>query len=220
MQGHRNAEPICLADEGAADLVDLGRPPRLDVLEHRRVVTAAPLGRVDVHLPGILVQLDFGRRRDALALLDELVDEVTEVLLPLPGGEVRVVREPGERSDRVDGRVEDQLRPLARQEVAERTGLQLGANQLVGHLLDERERRLAVGPEPGLRVEDVLDLGVGMARAAHESDGRDQRPGSTGCERRLGAEPVLHGHHRCTRPVAGQAVGHRLELGRLGRDDG
>src|SRR5205085_485138 len=99
---------------------DLGRPPRRDVLEHRRVVAAAALRCEDVHLPGVLMELDPGGRGDPLALLDQAVDEVAEVAGVLALGEVAVVRKAGERGDGVDGRGEDQLRPLGRAQVGER----------------------------------------------------------------------------------------------------
>ena len=92
--------PLRLADERAGDQVDLGRPVRFDVLEHGRVVRAAAPRREHVHLPRVVVELDAGRRRDRLALVDQVVDEVAEVGRALLGREVRVVREPGQRRRR------------------------------------------------------------------------------------------------------------------------
>src|SRR4051794_36265497 len=68
-----------LAYEGAGDQVDLGGPTGFDVLEHRGIVGGASPGREDVHLPGIVVQLDPCGLRDRLALVDEGVDEVAEI---------------------------------------------------------------------------------------------------------------------------------------------
>ena len=64
-----------------------------DVLEHRRIVRRPPPRRVDVHLPRILVELDPRRRRDRLALVDEVVDEVPEIGRLVLGGEVGIVRQ-------------------------------------------------------------------------------------------------------------------------------
>src|SRR2546430_6991851 len=69
VQRHLHACPRRLADERAGDVLDLGRPVRLDVLEHRRVVAAAALGGEDIHLPPGLLQLHPRRRGDPLALL-------------------------------------------------------------------------------------------------------------------------------------------------------
>src|ERR671918_1611900 len=119
VQRNGNAELLRLADERARDQVDLRRAAGLDVLEHRRIVGAATPGGEDVHLPRILVERDSGGLRDPLALLDELVDEVAEIGRELPVGEVVVVRKAGEGRYRVDGGVEDQLRPLGGAQVGE-----------------------------------------------------------------------------------------------------
>src|SRR5689334_16372650 len=77
----RSGHPMALRFpyECARDQVDLGAPASLDVLEHRWIVRAAPLGGEHVHLPRVVVQLDAGRVRDRLALLDQVEDEVAEV---------------------------------------------------------------------------------------------------------------------------------------------
>src|SRR5437667_520550 len=49
VQRHLDACLRRLANESAGDVLDLGRPVRLDVLEHRRIVAAAALGGQDVH---------------------------------------------------------------------------------------------------------------------------------------------------------------------------
>src|SRR5947208_8783584 len=55
VQRHLDACLRRFANEGAGDVLDLGRPARLHVLEHRRVMAAAALGGKDVHLPRVLV---------------------------------------------------------------------------------------------------------------------------------------------------------------------
>src|SRR5512133_989980 len=205
-----------LPDQRAVDRLDLGRAVSLDVLEHRRVVPAAPFGRMDVHLPRVLVESDACRPRYPLAFLDEVVDEEAEVTRLLAGGEVRVVREAGKRGHGVHGRVEDQLRPLRWAEVFERPRLQAGGDDQLGRLLDERVRGFAIRSKPRLGVEDVLDVRVRVACAAHEGDRRDHP--SAG-EELLGTEPVLHCHHRRAWPVAGKPLRNGWELGSLGRDD-
>ena len=60
---------------------------RADVLEHRRHVGVVPLGgerlapadRVDVHLPGIFVELDAGGGGNRLPLVHQVADEMAEV---------------------------------------------------------------------------------------------------------------------------------------------
>ena len=83
MEGNRHAVTPRLAHERAVDRLELGRPARLDVLEHRREVPVATLGREDVHLPRVVVHLDAGRERDGAALVDEVADEVAEIGEPL-----------------------------------------------------------------------------------------------------------------------------------------
>ena len=123
-------------------------------------------------------------RRDRLALVDEAVDEVAEVARSRPPARSGVVREPRERGDRIHGRVEDELRPLRRSQVGKRLRLQAGRDDRVGDLLHLLEGRVLVRPEPCLRVEDVLDLGVRVLRPAHERDARDDRPGRRALARR------------------------------------
>ena len=63
------------------------RTPGADVLEHRRHVRVVPFGcerlapsnRLDVHLPGIFVELDAGGGGNRLPLVHQVVDEVAEV---------------------------------------------------------------------------------------------------------------------------------------------
>ena len=59
--------------------------------EHRRVVRGPTPGCEDVHLPRVVVQLDTGGLGDRLPLVDELVDEMTEVRGLVLLGEVEVV---------------------------------------------------------------------------------------------------------------------------------
>ena len=119
VQRHRHAVSPRLPDERARDELDLGRTARADVLEHRGNVRISALGGcglaatdgVDVHLPGILVQLDTGCGGDPLSLLDEAADEVSEVARARELRELADVGEVSERGDGVDRRVEDELRP-------------------------------------------------------------------------------------------------------------
>src|SRR5205823_11846991 len=120
--GH--TEPLGFAYEGAVDQLELGRPARFDVLEHRREVPVPALGREYVHLPRVVVQLDACGVRDRLPLVDEVANEVAEVRQRLGLGEVEVMRKTGECSDAVYGRVEDQLRPLRRPQIGEGLRLQ------------------------------------------------------------------------------------------------
>ncbi len=116
----------------------------------------ATLGREDVHRPGVLVERDADCGGDRLTLADQIVDEVAEIGDVGLGREVGVVGEAREGSDRVDGGVEDELRPLRRPEVGERLGLQAAAADQLGDLLRVGVRRAFGRADPRRRVEDVL----------------------------------------------------------------
>ena len=75
-----------LADERAGDQLDLGRAVSRDVFEHRRAMCVPALRREHVHLPRILPELDAGRARRRLALVDERVHERAELLPRRSGG--------------------------------------------------------------------------------------------------------------------------------------
>ena len=130
------------------------------------------------------------------------------------------MREVGERRDRVHRRVEDQLRPLRRPQVGEGARPQARLDEQRLDLLRVLERRRAgERPEPRLGVELVLDVRVGVADAAHERDGRDQRP--LAVRRTISSAPspfwivitVADG----TRP--GEPSGRVVDVGRLRRQD-
>src|SRR4029078_2001609 len=120
MERYRHVVPLGFSYERPRDELDLGLPLRVDVLEHRRVVRRSPLRREHVHLPRIVMQLDPGCCRNRLALVDETVDEVTEVICLRLLREVEVVWEPRQRSGWIDRGVEDELRPLRRPQVGKR----------------------------------------------------------------------------------------------------
>src|SRR5262245_21082303 len=216
VQRHGDAEPLRLPHKRAGDVLDLRRAVRLDVLEHRGVVATPALRREHVHFPRVLVQLHARGRRDRLSLLDEAEDEVAEVARPLARREVRVVRQARQRGDRVDGGVEDQLRPLGRPQIAEGAGFEAGCDDQRRDALGKLVRRAAVGPEPGLGVEDVLDVRVGVLRPAHE---RHRREHAAAREGFLRAEAVLDSHGGGTRPVPLEPRRRRADRGRLGSDD-
>ena len=175
---------------------------RVDVLEHRRVVRRAALGREHVHLPGIVVQLDPRRGGDRLALVDETMHEVSEITGLLLLREVEVVRQPRQRGRRVDGCVEDQLRPLRGTQVGQRLGLQARSDDRVRDVADDVERRVLVRAEPRLGVEDVLDVRVGVPRAAHERHPGHDRPGTVRADDLLRADAV-QARSRRSRPGRG-----------------
>src|SRR5580765_6443530 len=60
VERHRHVVPRRLPDDRAGDQLDLRRTMRRDVLEHRRVVRGSALRREDVHLPGVVMELDPG----------------------------------------------------------------------------------------------------------------------------------------------------------------
>ena len=70
------------------------------------------------------MQRHAGRGGDALPLVDEVVDEMAELGAAVLRREVPIVRQAGECRDGVDGRVEDQLRPLRRSQIRKRLRLQ------------------------------------------------------------------------------------------------
>ena len=219
LEGHLDPVLLGLAHEGAVDQLDLGRPPRLDVLEHRGEVPVAAPGREHVHLPRVVVQLDTGRGGDRLALVDEIADEMAKVGEPLGLGEVEVVGEARQRGDAVHRRVEDQLRPLRRAQIGERLRLQPARDDQLRDPARVRLRRAAVGADPGGGVEDVLDVRVAVTRAAHERDRGEERPLAVRRHDLLRTEPVLDRHHGRSRERAFEPRRERLEVGALARQD-
>ena len=126
---------------------------------------------------------------------------------------------PVSAADRVHRRVEDQLRPLRGPEIRERLGLQSRRDDRVGDVLHDRERRVLVGAEPGLRVEDVLDVRVGVPRAAHERHAGDDRPAAARTNHLLCADAVQHRDHGRVGEAALERPGSGFEPGGLRRDD-
>ena len=165
------------------------------------------------------MQLDARRGGDGLALVDEGVHEVAEIGRLGLGGEVRVVGEAGERGDGVHRGVEDQLGPLRGPQIGKRLDAESRTRHQGGDVLHGPERRRLVRPDPGLGVEHVLDVRVGVARAAHEGDARDDRPVADAAHGLLGAEAVQHRHDRRVRKAPAQRRRGRLEAAGLGRDD-
>ena len=180
---------------------------------------AAALGREHVHLPRILAELHARRGGDRLAFVHQSAHEVAEVARPVDRGEVRVVRQARQCGDGVDGGVEDQLRPLRGPQIVERLGLQPGCDDQVGDHLRVVGRRAARRPDPGGGVEDVLDVRVLVARAAHERDRGQQAPVAVPSDHLVRADPVLHGHHDRVGPVTGEARRDRVEIEGLAGDD-
>ena len=179
----------------------------------------AALRREDVHLPRIVVQFDSGRCCDPLPLVDEVVHEMAQVAGVVLGGEMLVVSQAGQGRDAVHRRIEDQLRPLGGKQVRKRLGLQTGVHQQPSDLLHALERGVAVRPEPRRRVEDVLNVRVGMLGAAHEGDRGHERPVAVCPNDLLGTETVLDGHDRRAVEAPAERVGRRLDAARLRRDD-
>ena len=122
----------------------------------------------------------------------------------------RDVRQVGQRGDGVHGRVEDQLRPLRRAKVGERAGAQARVDeQLLDLLRLLVGRRPGEGPEPRLGVELVLDVRVGVADAAHERHGGDQRPvaaARAGAPRRRGRSGSSSSSRPAQRPASAAAA--------------
>ena len=134
LSGVGDAEAAAEADDAAVQVVDLGAPARLDVLEHAGLVVVGHLalrGVVDQRL-GIGVEGDPLRARDGLALVDQAADQRAQVgpLADPP------VREAGERAERVRGRVEDDLAPLRGPRVGDGVRRHAGARAGVGQALD------------------------------------------------------------------------------------
>ena len=134
LSGVGTPEAVAEADDAAVQVVDLGAPARLDVLEHAGLVVVAHLGLggvVDQRL-GVGVERDALGARDGLALVDQAADERAQVG-PLADA---AVRQAGERAERIRGRVEDDLAPLRRPRVGDRVRRHAGARAGVGQALD------------------------------------------------------------------------------------
>ena len=129
------------AGDAAVQVVDLRRPPRLDVLQHRRLVVVRDvLARGVVDQPfGIGVELDPLRRGDGLALVDEAGDERAQVRALADAA----VREPRQRAERVRRGVEDHLAPLRAARVGDGARRHARARARIGEALDLVERARA-----------------------------------------------------------------------------
>ena len=79
---------------------------------------------------------------------------------------------------------------------------------------------LAERADPRRGVEDVLDVVVRVARAAHERDGGEERPVAVSGDDLLRAEAVLDRHDRRVREAPLERRSERLEVGALAREDG
>ncbi len=141
-------------DDAAVQVVDLGAPARLDVLEHAGLVVVGHLGpgRVIDQGLGIGVEGDALSARDGLALVDQAADERAQVgaLADAP------VREARERAERIRGRVEDDLAPLRRARVGDGVGRHARPRAGVGQALDLVHRRRLRLERPERRV--ALDV--------------------------------------------------------------
>src|SRR5919106_1566548 len=175
-----------------------------------------------------------GRPGHPLALVHQLVHEVPEVGGLLLAGEEPHVPELRERGHGVHRRVEDELRPLRRQQVGEGLRLEARVEEEPLHLADPlvRRTRARVRAQPRGRVELVLDVRVVVAVAAHEGHGRDDLPVAVTPHDLLGAEAVLDRHHGRVGGVTGECrrrgaklcglrgQDHQVEPGQLGRVGG
>jgi len=111
------------------------------------------------------------------------------------------------------------FRPLGGPEVVEGLRLQAGGHDQLGRRARVGRRPTPRGPDPGRRVEDVLDVRVVVSGPAHERDGGEELPVAVPCNDRVGADPVLHCHHGRRRPEPREAGCDRLDVGPFARDD-
>ena len=133
------------SDDAAVQEVHLGLPPRLDVLQHRRLVAvarprAAPRSRS--------APPDRSRARSPAPRRPPCPRRRAARRAARSGGcsQTRAVREPGQRAERVRRRVEDHLAPLRPARVGDRVRRHPGARARVGEPLD-------LGDGAGLRLE-------------------------------------------------------------------
>src|SRR5690349_19151051 len=98
------------------------------------------------------------------------MQQMTEVAKLLYRGEVRGVRQLGERRDAVDGCVEDELGPLRGTGISERLSFQTRLFDQLGKFFHQFVRRVCwlKGTHPRRRVQLVMYVVVGKAGAAHE----------------------------------------------------
>ena len=161
---------VAEADDAAVQVVDLGAPPRLDVLEHAGLVVVAHLGLggvIDQRL-GVGVEHDALGAGDRLALVDQAAHERPQVgpLADAP------VREAGERAERIRGRVEDDLAPLRRSRIGDGVRRHARAGARIGQPLDLLGRRGLRLERPERRV--ALHVPLHDARLEHLA-GRERR---------------------------------------------
>ena len=220
VQRHRDAEPVAPRARARRVIssISVGRCASTSSSIDGRVRVAA-LGREHVHLPRVLPELDAGGaarrpcprrrgrargrgRRAALSAkwksCGSPVSAATALTVAL---KISFDHCAGRRSSNASA-----FRPDDDDEVGDRVR--------VGR------RRVAVRADPGRGVEDVLDVRVAVARAAHERDGREQRPVAVRADDLLGAEAVLDRHHRRARRSARRgARASGVEVAALARED-
>ena len=188
-----------------------------------------PLGREHVHLPRVLPELDARQPRRRPCPRRRGRARAAEVAQFCDLREVEVVRQPRQRRDGVDGRVEDQLRPLRGPQVVE--GLApSGPTRTISSATSRASAGVVARYGPiQVAVSRTYSTSVSEWRVPlmNVTDG-EQRPVAVRADDLLGAEPVLHGHQRRVREVAGEPVGdgsrsrslagddHEVGLGQLG----
>ena len=126
------------------------------------------------------MQLDPGRRGNRLALVDERVDEVAEVGRRSSAAKWKSCGSPVSAATALTVALKISFDHCAGRRSSNASAFR--PDETISSATSSREarRRLARRAEPRRGVEDVLDVRVAVARAAHERDGRDQRPVAVG----------------------------------------
>src|SRR5260370_37832710 len=100
MERRGDTEALRLASNGAAEKIHLGPLPVTNIVQHRRRMIGLRANLV--HLPRILVQLHAKRRRNALAVLNQVVQKAAELAEGLFFSKMARMRQLRERGNGMD----------------------------------------------------------------------------------------------------------------------
>src|SRR5215470_16575705 len=124
-----------------------------------------------VHLPRIFVELHSKGFGDALAFINERVEQVAKVSKLFLFGKMKTVGKFCKRSDGVYRGIEDEFGPLRGTSIFERHSLKAKRIDQLRSFLNQGERRFRwfKRTHPRGCVELIAHMRVGDARAAHKS---------------------------------------------------
>src|SRR5580692_1500083 len=106
---------------------------------------------------------------------------------------MRRMRQPGQCGYSIDGRVENQFRPLRRSRIRQSFGFEATSVDQVSSISYHRVRSMTrlEGTDPGCGIEFILHMSIAVLRAAHESGPSNNLPRRMSGNNFLASQPVL-----------------------------